>query len=493
MDRIDLDVKRTIDEWRSVERELADEVARINTEYEGRALPDDAREDYAYAIETREQVVNIVRELERREDDARQLAQRDANREESFQFQTRRPSAVTGNDIYDLSTVRASWDNPVGQATELRDRAFRSVEQERFPETHSGFGRDTHEDKQGRVRDLIERLDRNDQEGEPGRVARLILGTGSPAYRRAFGKYISGKRESMTREEAAAAERAFTIGSTGNYPVPYTWDPTVTLTSNGAINPVRAISRKTQITGNTWYGVNSAGITAAYASEAAEASDGTPTLTQPSVTVERAQAFVPFSYEVAEDWAGLEAEMAREFADAKDILESSKFLSGLGHSSQQPEGLLVGATGTILSAATATFAVADLYSLRQALAPRWRARGSFVGNIAVLDKIRQFDVYGGSSFWVDLGGGNPARVLGEPIYEWSDMSSAVTTSSSSILTYGDFAQYHIVDRVGMSVRLIADLVGGSNNYPTGQSGLYAFWRNSADVNVAGAFKTLKLL
>lgn len=488
MDRIDLDQPRGLDELRSLHKELADEITSINDEHAGRSLPDDVREDFAYANETRQKVEALIAEFEARERVVANLGQNQENREDGYSFQTRRPGVVAGSDIYDLSTVRGDWSNPAAAADELRDRARRSIEQSQFPDTPGAYARDTGEDKQARVEQLLERLDSTD---EPGRVAKLILSTGSNAYKRAFGKYIAGRQ--MTREEQAAAERAFTIGSTGNYPVPYTWDPTVTLTSNGAINPIRSISRVTQITGNTWYGVNSAGITAAYASEAAEASDGTPTLTQPTVNVERAQAFVPFSYEVAEDWAALQAEMAREFADAKDILESAKFLNGLGHGSNQPEGLLVGATGTILSAATATFAKADLYSLREALVPRWRARGSLVANLAVLDKIRQFDTQGGADLWVTLQYGEPAQVLGHPVYEWSDMSSAVTTGGASILTFGDFSQYHIVDRVGMSVELIPNLFGGSSRYPTGQRGVFAYWRNSADVNVATAFKTLKLL
>jgi len=100
--------------------------------------------------------------------------------------------------------------------------------------------------------------------------------------------------------------------------------------------------------------------------------------------------------------------MSRLFSDAKDILESSKFLTGLGHASTQPEGLL-GATGTRQTATASVFAVADLYNLENDLAPRWRARASFARSKAAYQKIRQFDTGGGASLWTQLAVRQPRR------------------------------------------------------------------------------------
>ena len=74
----------------------------------------------------------------------------------------------------------------------------------------------------------------------------------------------------------------------------------------------------------------------------------------------------------------------------------------------------------------------------------------------------------------------------------------MTTSASTVLTIGDFNQFAIVDRVGMSVEFIPHLFGGTSNYPTGQRGLYMYWRNSSQVLTPGltansAFQSLKLL
>ena len=57
---------------------------------------------------------------------------------------------------------------------------------------------------------------------------------------------------------------------------------------------------------------------------------------------------------------------------------------------------------------------------------------------------------------------------------------------------GDFSHHLMLDRIGMSVELVPHLFGSSNRYPTGQRGLYAFWRSSSKVLAWQAFRTLKL-
>jgi HK97 family phage major capsid protein len=258
------------------------------------------------------------------------------------------------------------------------------------------------------------------------------------------------------------------------------------------VNPLRAISRVETITTNEWRGVSSAGITAAYAAEATETTDNAPVLAQPVCFPERAQAFVPFSIEIGGDWGGLETEMSIMLQDSKDALEASKFLTGLGHASTQPQGLLVGGTAIVTSAGTAALAVADLYSLEEALGPRWRPRARFVGNKFVFNKVRQLDTNGGANLWVRLDAASPPELIGYPAHELSTMVAALA-SAGSILTFGDFNNFLIVDRVGMTIEVIPHLFGTARNYPTGQRGIFAYWRNSSQVLAQEAFKTLKTL
>ena len=55
--------------------------------------------------------------------------------------------------------------------------------------------------------------------------------------------------------------------------------------------------------------------------------------------------------------------------------------------------------------------------------------------------------------------------------------------------FGNFSRYKIVDRVGLTVDVIPHLFG-ANRRPTGERGIYAYWRNGAKVTDANAFRAL---
>jgi HK97 family phage major capsid protein len=128
--------------------------------------------------------------------------------------------------------------------------------------------------------------------------------------------------------------------------------------------------------------------------EATESTDNSPTLAQPVVSTERAHAFVPFSIEIGMDWGSIQDDLTELFRDAKDVLESSKFVSGSG--TNEPFGVLTGTTNTVAAAAGLTVTLANMYSLKNALPPRYRksATSAFLANVAVLDRFRQFDTVG---------------------------------------------------------------------------------------------------
>jgi HK97 family phage major capsid protein len=66
--------------------------------------------------------------------------------------------------------------------------------------------------------------------------------------------------------------------------------------------------------------------------------------------------------------------------------------------------------------------------------------------------------------------------------------------AQKIAVVGDFSRaFKIVDRVGMNIELIPHLFGAAQgNLPTGQRGLFAYWRVGAKVLDANAFRVLKL-
>jgi HK97 family phage major capsid protein len=58
-----------------------------------------------------------------------------------------------------------------------------------------------------------------------------------------------------------------------------------------------------------------------------------------------------------------------------------------------------------------------------------------------------------------------------------------------IAVFGDFSRYMILDRVGLTVEVLPHLLG-ANRRPTGERGLYAYWRNGAKVLDANAFRAI---
>jgi len=214
----------------------------------------------------------------------------------------------------------------------------------------------------------------------------------------------------------------------------------------------------------------------------------------------RAQAFVPVSMELTQDWGAIQSELAEMIQDAKDDLEATKFTLGTG--TNEPTGLVTGATTIVTgTGGAATFVIGDLYAVEQALGPRFRPRAQWFANRFAYNKARQFDTAGGSGVWlqglqpglrndVPVGGNTGFELIGYPANEDSAMD-AVLTTGSEIAVLGDPRYYLIVDRIGMDIEVIPHLFGATNRFPTGQRGFYAFWRNNATVLAAGAFRTLR--
>jgi HK97 family phage major capsid protein len=132
-----------------------------------------------------------------------------------------------------------------------------------------------------------DRLDELVRRRDPTGVdARYLAAVGDPAYASAFWKVLVDSQhghlrhtpeeiEAVRRVNAVEAERGLVGGtdSAGGFALPVTLDPSILLTSDGAINPVRALARVVQISTREWHGVSSAGVTASYDAEASEVSD----------------------------------------------------------------------------------------------------------------------------------------------------------------------------------------------------------------------------
>jgi HK97 family phage major capsid protein len=384
----------------------------------------------------------------------------------------------TGQDVYDVD-VRWLRNTDEGR-TEIAERAQRALDGMRLNADQ---------------KELVERRLADPQINGKGQLAERMLVTGSPVYVRALKKVIFNAHPYLDNEEARALTAA--TDASGGYAMPFTLDPTLIDINAGVANPIRQLARiRTTMTDN-WQGVTSAGMTASWDAEASEVSDDTPTLAQPAISIKHPRLFVPFSLEHEDDIDVVLSTFAEEAGKAKDRLESAAFATGATGGNNAPGivTLLVAASKTVASATTDTFAVADLYSTQAALPDRYDDTASWLMNKAVINLARQFGTANNHALLTNgLQPGDPAQLLGAPLYRWSSLDGSITGSADNyIAIYGDIAEcYTIVDRLGMSIELIPHLFATANNLPSGQRGLYARWRVGAGLTNADAARVLNV-
>jgi HK97 family phage major capsid protein len=389
---------------------------------------------------------------------------------------TARRSGGSGPDLWvqsnrspyeDLDAVRS---NVITRA-DLRARALDAVELEA---------------KRGNLsHDFAEQatVKTQDQYYGQSNIARHILLTGSQEYQDAFRAYME--------DPLGNAQRALSLtpSANGGFLLPFVLDPTIILTNTSSANPWRRISNIKQTTSNTWNGVNSAGVSAGWLAEATAATDNTPTVGNIVVTPQKAAAWIVGSYESLED-TDFGQQLPMLLADAKDRLEEAAFATGNG--STQPQGVVNGATVQVTTGTTLVLALADVYALQAALPPRFRnsPNAAWVANVAIINRFRQLDTAGGASFWTNLGKGQPETLLGAPIYESTTMAGPLTSGNLEAI-FGDFGQFIIVDRVGVSMIYEPMVKATAGQVPSGQAGWFMFWRVGSQLSTVQGFRVLK--
>jgi HK97 family phage major capsid protein len=120
-----------------------------------------------------------------------------------------------------------------------------------------------------------------------------------------------------------------------------------------------------------------------------------------------------------------------------------------------------------------------------------RARNAWVGNLNVINSLRNVPAFTGAFTSIVNDNGPEPTMLGKPFLESTSIARHVH-DRVKVLAFLDFSQYYIVDRVGMSV-VYDPVVLGSNRRPTGQGAWYAFWRVGADLSTATASRVFATL
>jgi HK97 family phage major capsid protein len=388
-------------------------------------------------------------------------------------------------DPWKLEDMRMFGESPEVQVQELRARAFSAIEKMAS----------TKDKVRQTMTEIIEEFD--DVEGN---LSRQCLLTSSPAYLRGFAKMAKGHQSLLTPEEQRAlnASRAMSTTTTaGGFLIPFQLDPTVILTSDGSLNEIRQIARKVVATGNKWNGVSSVAVSWSYDTEGSEVSDDATAWAQPAIDIYTGRGFVPISLEARMDEANVAAEVARLLAQGKDDKEAVQFATGSGSG---PQGIVTALAASspsviVLAAADDTFARGDVDKVKNALPARYRKRSSWLAHNSIYSLVRAFDTSGGSAFWADMNDDRPAKLIGRPIYEAEAMDGTITTAgavANYAMIVGDFENYVIADRIGITVDFVPHLFDVASNLPNSKAGWLAYYRVGADSVNDGGFRMLNV-
>jgi HK97 family phage major capsid protein len=309
-------------------------------------------------------------------------------------------------------------------------------------------------------------------------IAKRTLITESDAYRSAFAQVITDPHPVLTGEEAAALRSLRTIVLTGQQP----------------LNPLRQISRTETITTSAWKGVSSAGVTWSFDAEAAEVSDDTPTLAQPTVPVYMARGFVPWSIEVGQDYPRLAEELATLLAEGYDDLLANKLVLGAG--TTEPKGVVTALDATagseVVLTTAGTFDGVQLNKLWNALPDRARARARWLMSHSVGSDVATLaNPQNNASFFTSDLTGVVTTLRTRPVEFTSYMDGPITGAGhKNWMICGDFNRFLIAQRAGLNLEPIQMLFGTTNQRPLGVRGTFAWARVGSDVIDTGAFRLL---
>ncbi len=482
--------------------ELKEIIKRTAEEHPG-VMPADVQSHWDADNAEHDALSRDVAAWDARQDRLKAIGSDDVQRtEQSAPVFIRKPE-----NIYDIEQLRINARTSEEFNGKTREYALRSIDGQKMPR---GMSLDY-------LVDVIENGDEGvteDGNRASGEIARRVVATGSPAYRRAFNKYLRGATALWSAEEARAAALAVTATTTtGGYAVPYVFDPTLLHTGVWtAQNPFRAACRTVTITnGNKWLQPTVGNIAAAYGTEASAATEGGPTFGQPSFQVQTAKAFATLSVETLEDRPDITSELASLFGEAKDTLEENEFAIGAG-TTVHPMGMFTDTAYTNKDTATNDVtALLDFTATEAVLPLRFRAKANWFMNrstirqLQILDTTYRYFSGAGIQYPGAINGQlNPFTppnaasntglfLLGYPIWEVPSAVSTLTTDGAIIAVLADPSSYVIVDRLGMNVEVIQQMLNGATpSFPTLQRGVVCWWRNFAAPINADAGRSLSV-
>jgi HK97 family phage major capsid protein len=344
-------------------------------------------------------------------------------------------------------------------------------------------------------------------------LARRVAVSESPDYRSAFAQLLTQAHPVLTGPEAEAvramqrleAEESRAMGevtpSAGGYGVPVMIDPSIMLSSGASVAPLLDIARVVPCNTSVWKGISSAPPVFSWDTEGGAVSDDSPTLAQPSISVYMMRGFIPYSFEVSQDYPDFANEMSQLLSAG--YLDAIASATATGTGTGQPYGVITRldatTTSEILVTTSGTIGAVDVFKAWNAVPERFRARASWLMSVSAESQIRSFSSANQSSayFTVDLNADGLTRLNGRPTYV-SDYAGSFVSGSTGHLNFavvGDFSSYVVARRLGLQVEPVPMLfqqqtAGTGVGMPTGQRGAFAYARAGADVTVTNALRLL---
>jgi len=198
--------------------------------------------------------------------------------------------------------------------------------------------------------------------------------------------------------------------------------------------------------------------------------------------------------ELMDNDAGLESILADSFARAQADAEEEAFVNGTGHTFEQPEGILLAASGVtcIASAASGAVTFDDILNLMYGTPAQYRRSGTFImhsGTELLLALLRETATGGyGAYLWQPSPAiGQPSTIYGRPVINCDTMPQVGDGTLQKVVIYGDLrAGYRIIDRMGMTVQRLVELYSLQ-----GLIGLLVSKRTSGSVIRANALRILQ--
>ncbi len=188
-----------------------------------------------------------------------------------------------------------------------------------------------------------------------------------------------------------------------------------------------------------------------WTAELADRPEDQPTYGQIKIPVHELGVFTAISNQNLEDSAfDMQAELTADFAESFGEIESDAFIRGDGVG--KPKGILDSAdiqTGN--TAAAGVIDGDDLITTFYKLKASYRANGAWMMNSNTLAEVRKLKTVSGDYIWRDsIADGQPATILGRPVFEAADMPDPITGMKAVL--FGDFARaYRIVSRLDIAV------------------------------------------